>query len=143
MVRPAAGCAEEVMRAVVALVEAGPETIIEDYDRVLGWPGWTGYCLAGPVALVAQAVPGGWFPGAGSPPWQLDGVLTWLAKRSAFGPGRIPPARGGRVADLAGRGRLCRRAGAGTMSWPSTGPTLPRITFGIPVHFGPSPRCRP
>jgi hypothetical protein len=69
------------MRAVVALVEARPETIIEDYGRVIELAGFSGMLADSPVALVPQARPGGWFPGAGSPPWQLDGVLTWLDKR--------------------------------------------------------------
>ncbi len=69
------------MRAVVALVEARPETIIEDYGRVIELAGLAGILGDNPVALIPQARPGGWFPGAGSPPWQLDGVLTWLDKR--------------------------------------------------------------
>ncbi len=68
------------MRAVVALVEARPETIIEDYGRLIELAGLAEVLGVGPVALVPQARPGGWFPGAGSPPWQLDGVLTWLEK---------------------------------------------------------------
>ncbi len=68
------------MRAVVALVEARPETIIEDYGRVIELGGLSGMLADCPVALVPQARSGGWFPGAGSPPWQLDGVLTWLDK---------------------------------------------------------------
>ena len=77
------------MRAVVALVEARPETIIEDYDRVIELAGLAEVLADGPVVLVPQTRPGGWFPGAGSPPWQLDGVLTWLAKHqgSPRGPG--------------------------------------------------------
>ena len=66
------------MRAVVALVEARPETIVEDYARVLGLAGIAEILGDGPVALVPQTHHGGWFPGAGSPPWQLDGVLAWL-----------------------------------------------------------------
>ena len=66
------------MRAVVALVEASPETIVEDYARVLGLAGLAKTFSDGPVALVPQTHPQGWFPGAGSPPWQLDGVLAWL-----------------------------------------------------------------
>jgi len=69
------------MRAVVALVEARPETIIEDYGRVLELAGLADLVGARPVTLVPQARPGGWFPGAGSPPWQLDGVLSWLDQR--------------------------------------------------------------
>lgn len=80
------------MRAVVALVEARPETIIEDYDRVLRLAGLDRVLPDGPVALAAQVVSGGWFPGAGSPPWQLDGVLTWLAKRSSSAQDANPPA---------------------------------------------------
>ena len=68
------------MRAVVALVEARPETIIEDYGRVIELAGLSGMLDDTPVALVPQVRSGGWFPGAGSPPWQLDGVLTWLDK---------------------------------------------------------------
>jgi hypothetical protein len=79
------------MRAVVALVEARPETIIEDYDRVIELAGLAEMLADGPVALVPQVRPGGWFPGAGSPPWQLDGVLTWLDKRQ----GSPPDAAGG------------------------------------------------
>ena len=69
------------MRAVVALVEARPETIIEDYDRVIRLAELDRVVADGSVALAAQAVTGGWFPGSGSPPWQLDGVLTWLGNR--------------------------------------------------------------
>lgn len=68
------------MRAVVALVEARPETIIEDYGRVIELAGLSEMLAGSDVALVPQARPGGWFPGAGSPPWQLDGVLSWLEK---------------------------------------------------------------
>ena len=69
------------MRAVVALVETRPETIIGDYGRVIELAGLAEMLRDSPVALVPQARPGGWFPGAGSPPWQLDGVLTWLENR--------------------------------------------------------------
>ena len=81
------------MRTVVALVEARPETIIEDYDRVIELAGLAEMMGDRPAALVPQARPGGWFPGAGSPPWQLDGVLTWLDKRE------------GSLQNSAGRGR--------------------------------------
>ena len=66
------------MRAVVALVEASPETIVEDYARVLGLAGLKEILADSPVALVPQTHSQGFFPGAGSPPWQLDGVLAWL-----------------------------------------------------------------
>jgi hypothetical protein len=69
------------MRAVVALVEARPETIIEDYHRVLELAGLGSLVSGSQVALVAQIRSGSWFPGAGSPPWQIDGVLSWLDRR--------------------------------------------------------------
>jgi len=72
------------MRSVVSLVEARPETIAEDYRRVLDLarlnPVQEG---GGRAVLAAQSTAGGWFPGAGSPPWQLAGVLDWLAESSA------------------------------------------------------------
>ena len=83
------------MRAVVALVETRPETIIEDYGRVIELAGLAEMMGDSPVTLVPQARSGGWFPGTGSPPWQLDGVLTWLDKRQ--GPLR-DTAGGGRTA---------------------------------------------
>lgn len=69
------------MRAVVALVEARPETIIEDYQRVMDLAGLDESVGRNASALIPQARPGGWLPAAGSPPWQLDGVLSWLEKR--------------------------------------------------------------
>jgi hypothetical protein len=74
---PGVVAAEEIMRAVVALVEARPETIIEDYQRVLELAGLADALGDHPLALVPQTRSGRWFPGAGSPPWQLDGVLSW------------------------------------------------------------------
>jgi len=65
------------MRAAVAIVESRPETVLDDYRRVLDLAG-----LApdgGPCRLVADGGPaGGWFPGAISPPWQLAGTLADL-----------------------------------------------------------------
>jgi hypothetical protein len=73
------------MRPVVALVEATPDTILDDYRRVLELAGLGEIAGTGPVALVPQSAPGGWVPGAGSPPWQLDGTLSWL--EGVRGPG--------------------------------------------------------
>lgn len=62
------------MRPLVALLDARPETIADDYRRLLELaelaPG------AGPARLVADAGPGLWLPGAVSPPWQLAGCLA-------------------------------------------------------------------
>jgi hypothetical protein len=64
------------VRTVVAIIEARPETIAEDYRRLLDLSGIPApNPVAGPITLAAQAAPDGWFPGAGSPPWQLAGLL--------------------------------------------------------------------
>ncbi len=81
------------MRAIVALVEARPETIVEDYARVLGLAGLADTLGDDPVALIPQAHARGWFPGEGSPPWQLDGVLGWLENRTDRKPGQTDPGR--------------------------------------------------
>jgi len=68
------------MRSIVSLVEARPETIAEDYARLLNLASLE-HIRDGAkgVTLAAQAHVGGWFPGTGTPPWQLAGVLDWLS----------------------------------------------------------------
>lgn len=64
------------LRTLVSIVEARPETIAEDYRRLLGLAGVeVPDGDDGRVTLAAQAGAGGWFPGAGSPPWQIEGIL--------------------------------------------------------------------
>jgi hypothetical protein len=77
------------MRSVVALVEARPETIVEDYQRVLDLAGWSQVPPDDPVALVVRGGTGAWKPGTVSPPWQLDGTLSWLGGRDSV-PGKAP-----------------------------------------------------
>lgn len=62
------------MRATVALVRARPETIVEDYRRVLDLAGIDVPAGAAAPVLLAGRRRGGWFPGTGVPPWQLEGV---------------------------------------------------------------------
>jgi len=103
------------MRPVVALVEATPETVIEDYRRVLTLAGLADVCRQGPLALVPQVDRGGWFPGAGSPPWQLDGTLSWLAGHRPAGLSASAAAPGSDlvIAPVAPRGETVTARGWG------------------------------
>ena len=64
------------MQATVALVLARPETIVDDYRRVMSLAGIDDSFFDGRPALVAARPGSGWFPGTATPPWQLDGVLA-------------------------------------------------------------------
>ena len=84
------------MRPTVALLEARPATIADDYRRLLALAGLEP--RDGPARLVADAGKGAWLPGAVSPPWQLAGCLAGTSGggevypvAAAGGPGR-PPA---------------------------------------------------
>ena len=77
----------ETVRAMKNITEK--MDIIEDIARVLELAGLAELVGGGPVTLVPQARPGGWFPGAGSPPWQLDGVLSWLGQRQNLMAGEV------------------------------------------------------
>lgn len=71
------------MQATVALVEARPETILEDVRRALDLSGLGPDFAAGTPVLVSGRRGGGWFPGAASTPWQLEGALGWLCAQGA------------------------------------------------------------
>ena len=67
------------MRATVALVETRPETVREDYARVLKL---AGFARPEPLAsrLVLGTGPGGaWFPGAAATPWQVTAACEHFA----------------------------------------------------------------
>src|SRR6266508_3833033 len=74
-----------VDRARVAVVRTTAETVLEDYRRVLA--------LSGCAALLGSATEvvvygnlswSRYFPGASSPPWQLDGVAALADGRSGW-----------------------------------------------------------
>ncbi len=68
------------MRTTVALVEARPETIGEDYRRVLDLSGLSNL-LAGEVPhLLVGTGNKGFEPGWSATPWQMHGILNWLGK---------------------------------------------------------------
>lgn len=74
------------MRPLVALVEARPETIADDYRRALALAGLDRLPAAGPRAVVAALDGGAWQPGRTCPPWQVAGALA--AIRAAGGAGQ-------------------------------------------------------
>ncbi|MFO7654761.1 MAG: DUF362 domain-containing protein [Candidatus Krumholzibacteriia bacterium] len=72
------------MRSAVAVVGTRPETVREDYARLLRLIG-AGAGEGGGSAWVAATEALAWppAPAAGSPPWQLDGTLAVLAAPGA------------------------------------------------------------
>ncbi len=100
------------MSAIVGLVAARPETIFEDYRRVLALGQVAPPESGDPLQMVTLDAGGD--PGFSSPPWQLDGVArAWGLAPGGFqlldlpglcpaGRGRkTPPAPGGRMILLA------------------------------------------
>ncbi len=81
------------MRPVVALLEARPATVADDYRRLLALAGLEPG--QGPPRLITDAGSGVWQPGTVSPPWQLAGCLAGAAPGGEV----YPVAAGG------GRGR--------------------------------------
>ncbi len=70
------------MRTVVALVETRPETITEDYRRVLDLAGLDSIVLAEPPQVLLASDSAGFRPGWGATPWQLNAVLAWLGEQA-------------------------------------------------------------
>jgi hypothetical protein len=66
------------MRTVVSLVEVRPETVRDDYRRALELADLPSRPDPSPCLLLTRAPAGGFLPGFGSPPWQLDAVLDYL-----------------------------------------------------------------
>jgi hypothetical protein len=97
-----------VDRARVAVVRTAPHRVLEDYQRVLDLSGCASLLRDAPdVVVYGNLTWGRYFPGASSPPWQLDGV-------AALANGR----RGWRW--MAGTGHTGRpRRGARDACWPA------------------------
>ena len=74
---------ERVIRTTVALVEAHPNTIGEDYRRVMH-PAGLGSALGNQeLSVMLSTHEAGFLPGWSSPPWQLDAALKWLGPQAA------------------------------------------------------------
>ena len=78
------------MHSVVAVVETRPETVVEDYRRLLELARLPQIADDKSLLLVGRSA-AGVTGGPGSPPWQPDGVLTWL-QRQGIEPTRIEAA---------------------------------------------------
>ncbi len=70
------------MRTVVALVEARPDTVNEDYRRVLNLAGLSGVLGGEPPRVLIAAGDSGFVPGWGATPWQLAETLAWLGEQT-------------------------------------------------------------
>ncbi len=66
------------MRPVVALLKARPETIADDYGRLLGLLDFGAQEGTEDFLLATEARQRSWFPGLVCPPWQVAGVLESL-----------------------------------------------------------------
>ena len=66
------------MRSVVALLKARPETINNDYRRLLGLAGLNFPSDPETILMALEARQPSWVPGLVCPPWQVAGVLDSL-----------------------------------------------------------------
>ena len=80
----------------VAVLKTSPETVLDDYERLLK--------LAGVENALPKGVPTGikiniswqtWYPACSSEPWQLEGVIRALQKFGYTRPGRRAQRHGG------------------------------------------------
>jgi uncharacterized protein (DUF362 family) len=66
----------------VAVLRTAPETVIEDYDRLIGLARVGDYLPAGKTVILKDNI--SWhfpFPSANTTPWQLEGAIRSLASR--------------------------------------------------------------
>ena len=105
------------MLPVVAMVEVRPETIGDDYRRVLKLSGLDAFIRDRNPVLVPGASRSHWRPGFGTSPWQLAGVLAARGEEEV----RVfPLGTGGRTtppdSDRWGWQKVLSRAGARELS---------------------------
>jgi hypothetical protein len=69
-------------RARVAVLKTQPETVLADYDRLLGLAQVERYLPAGDTVILKDNI--SWhypFPSANTTPWQLEGTILALQRR--------------------------------------------------------------
>lgn len=69
----------------VALLETSPETVVEDYGRLLEMAEFKKYLIKGASTILKDNI--SWhlfFPGANTTPWQLEGVIKKLKESEGF-----------------------------------------------------------
>ncbi|MGC9359163.1 MAG: DUF362 domain-containing protein [Anaerolineae bacterium] len=70
------------MRATVAVLRTQPETVLEDYDRLMEMAGIERYLPKDTTVILKDNI--SWhypFPGANTTPWQLEGTILGLKHR--------------------------------------------------------------
>jgi hypothetical protein len=121
------------MRPLVSLVEARPETVLDDYRRALALAGLDRPSTAGPWSVAAHLDGARWQAGRTCPPWQVEGVLGALTA----GDGQAAPA--GITVAAVGPGGL--QSWPGSAPWPIAvaGATLrdASVARGAPVPIRP------
>ena len=76
---PAASGQPSTKRAVVSVVATRPETVLEDYQRVMELAGVTQHLAPGAETLLKINISWQhWYPGCSTAPWQLEGVIKGL-----------------------------------------------------------------
>lgn len=122
------------MRPLVSLVEARPETIVEDYRRALALAGLDRAPAVGPWSLAVSLDGARWQPGRTAPPWQVAGVLAALRAAGA--------AAGPLVTAVGAAGPLPWPTGAPWDHLPGTGAVRDACAVrGAPVPFRTRERC--
>ena len=79
------------MSSKVAVIRTRPETVVEDYGRVMEMAGAAGHLTAARELLIKLNL--SWtkyFPACSSQPWQLEGALEYLLS-SGYGPEQLLP----------------------------------------------------
>ena len=69
-------------RSQVAVLRTTPETVLDDYDRLIGLAGVERYLAAGQSVILKDNI--SWhypFPSANTTPWQLEGTTLALSRR--------------------------------------------------------------
>lgn len=74
------------MRTTVAIIEVHPETIRQDYQRVLRLGKLDPLAGAQAPALLLGVSAAGFQPGWSVTPWQVDALLGWLGEKAAEAP---------------------------------------------------------
>jgi len=122
------------MRSIVSIVATRPETVCDDYRRALDLAGISPADLGPSPVLLARAND---TPGFFSPPWQLQGVLEFLADQEGTPGARVFPVRGEGMATAgssrpdSGWSAVLEALGSGLVSAPER--ELKPLRVGVPL----------
>lgn len=83
------------MSVRVTVMKTSPETVVEDYGRLLREAGYAKAIKPGRDTVLGMNMPWDlWFPGCSTAPWQLEGVGRSLIE-DGFDPASVRPAESG------------------------------------------------